>query len=159
MHSLWFYYHTYLLNLHTCTYAISANETKVKHYQSKHLNLALLFLRDFMKNIYWTHLPSPLSTSIPLLLTMAMTFNLYQSPTHFISCCYSLLLETSCLCRAQFPVPLTVHIRQPSATAWPALWWMGANALKQWENRTCGWAITHSAKSPVQTCWKKVYIL
>lgn len=30
----------------------------------------------------------------------------------------------------------------PSLTAWPALLWMGANALKQWENWICGWAVS-----------------
>lgn len=97
-------------------YIIFPENIKENHYQAKHLILALMFLCDFFL-CFCTHLPSPLSNSIPFLLTMAMTFNLYHGPAHSISCCYSLLLETSCLCRAQFPVPLTAHIREPSATA------------------------------------------
>lgn len=74
---------------------------------------ALLFMHFFSAMILWshTHLPSPLSSSITFLIATVTTFDLYQGPAHSISCCYSLLLETSCLCRPRFLFPLTARIR------------------------------------------------
>ena len=45
---------------------------------------------------------SPLSLSITFLIARVTTSDLHPVPAHSISCCYSPLLETSCLCQASY---------------------------------------------------------
>lgn len=82
------------------------------------------------------HCPTPSHSSLPW--WRPSTF--INSPAHFISCCHSLLLETSCLCQPHFLFPLTAPYQDPPRTAWPALLWIVANAPKQWAVWIRGWA-------------------
>lgn len=153
-------------NFNCCSYcsreAPFADQVNPKCFNTSHVQFQLycscLFFFFLHAMILWsrTHLPSPLSNSITFLIATVTTFDLYQGPAHSISCCYSLLLETSCLCRAHFLFPLTARIRAHRLAAWPALLWIVANALKQWGVWICGWvgpAIKHLVKTVCVVKW------
>lgn len=139
-------------------FADQVNPKCSTRHMSNFSSIVRAFFFFFFMLILWsrTHLPSPLSNSITFLIATVTTFDLYQGPAHSISCCYSLLLETSCLCRARFLLPLTARIRAHRLAAWPALLWIVANALKQWGVWICGWlgpAIKHLVKTVCVVGW------